>query len=233
MSPKKPRSAKEPTAKRPARKQLKATAEQVFKNALEAEYVALFPEITPLELAHLVAAMGLGDHDDGPSKALSLVCRSGTYIKGMKAQFERLNGVIAAQTANELKILTEMGLSPEAAAKSFSVDEVIARMPTDPLKIADKLLRGKDLWDEFRRQVNPQPGGPGKTREDGSAPEVYWQADLIRVYQEFKGWRDKIAVKNLAKGSKNLAKANRERKEAVSADGAEAVDALPLPKKRQ
>lgn len=84
MSAKKPRAAKEPAAKRPSRKQAKERAELASREVLEAKHVSPLPEITPLELAHLVAAMGLGDQADGPSKALSLVSRSAAYIEGMK-----------------------------------------------------------------------------------------------------------------------------------------------------
>lgn len=234
MSTENPRSAKKSTAKkRPARTHLKAAAKLASQKALEAKHVSPLPEITPLELAHLVAAMGLGDHADGPLKALSLVSRSAAYIEGMKAQFERLNGVLAAGKANDSSIMAEMGLSMEAADKIFSVDEVIAKMPTEPLIVNSIKLRGTALWDEFRRQVVPLPRRPGKVREDGTAPEVYSHADLIRVYREFKGWRDKIAAVNLAKGSKNLAKANRERAKRTLVDGAEAVDAVPLPRMRR
>lgn len=129
--------------------------------------------------------------------------------------------------------MAEMGLSPDTADRTFSTIQVVSKMITEPLIVAGKKLRGQALWDEFRRQVDPQPGRPGKVREDGTSPEVYSQADLIRVYQEFTGWRAKIAGENLAKGSKNIARTNRERAKRTLVDGAEAVDAVPLLRMRR
>lgn len=230
MPAKKPNAAREPAAKRLTRKQVRERAELAFREALEAKHVSPLPEITPLELAHLVAAMGLGDQADGPSKALSLVSRSAAYIEGMKAQFERLDGAIAIGRANEAKIMAKLGLGMEAANKTFTVDEVIAKMPTERLKVAGRTLRGEDLWNEFRRQVDPKPGRPGKADKDGTSPEEYLLSDLLRIYQEFTDWRTKIAAANQAKGSKNLDKANRDQRKRDLVDGAEAVDAVPLPK---
>lgn len=230
MSAKKPSVAKDPAAKRLTRKQVRERAELASREALEAKHVSPMPEITPLELAHLVAAMGLGDQADGPSKALSLVSRSAACIEGIKAQFERLDGAIAIGRANEAKIMAKLGLSMEAADKTFTVDEVIAKMDTAPLKVAGRMLRGKGLWNEFRRQVDPKPGRPGKADKDGTSPEEYVLSDLLRVYQEFTEWRVKIAAANKAKGRKNLDRTNRERKKRDLVDGAEAVDAVPLPK---
>jgi hypothetical protein len=231
MSAKKPRAAKKATVKKPAKKQRIEAAEQAVQKALDAKYFGTVPEVSPLELAHLVVAMGLGDQADGPAKALMLVARSATCITAMRRQIEQLNDNMAKGNANDAMLLAKMGLSPEKADGTFSVDQVIARLPTAPLKIGDETLRGKHLWDEFRRQVDPQSERPGKEREDGTYPEEYTLIDLIRFYKEFKVWRNKIAAENVAKGSKNLPKVNRERKKSTLTDGAEAVDAAPLPKK--
>ena len=230
MSAKKPSVAKDPAAKRLTRKQVRERAELAFREALEADHVAPFPEVTPLELAHLVAAMGLGEQEDGPLKALVLLGKSATCIDRMKAQFERLNVVLGTAKAAKAKIMAVLRLGLEAANKTFTVDEVIAKMPTEPLKVAGRTLRGEDLWNEFRRQVDPKPGRPGKADKDGTSPEEYLLSDLLRIYQEFTDWRTKIAAANQAKGSKNLDKANRDQRERDLVDGAEAVDAVPLPK---
>lgn len=209
-------------------------AELASREVLKARHVAPMPEVTPLELAHLVAAMGLGEQADGPAKALSLLSRSAAYIDGMKIHFENLNDSLATEKSDKSRILAELGLSKEAADRTFSVDEVIAKLPTEPLKVSGKELRGRNLWIEFRRQVDPQPGRPGKTaEEDQPAPEEYSLADLIRVFRQFMKWRDTIATANKAKGSKNLDKTNRERRENAKTDGADAVDAVRLPKVRQ
>jgi hypothetical protein len=229
MSAKKPRTAKTPAAKRPTRKQAKEMAELASREVLKARHVEPMPEVTPLELAHLVAAMGLGDQEDGPAKALSLVSRSATYIKGMKAQFDRLDSVIAEERANKARIMAETGLSKEPADKTFSIDEVIAKLPTEPLKVAGRTLRGKSLWSEFSRQVDPKHRPQEQPGKDGGSPEAYSLSDLLRVYQEFTEWRDKIAAENIAKGTKNLIRANQKREQEALADGAEAVDAVPLP----
>lgn len=229
MSAKKPSVAKDPAAKRLTRKQAKERAELAAREALKTNFVAPFPEVTPLELAHLVAAMGLGEQEDGPSKALSLLSRSAAYIEGMKAQFERLNAVIAPGKVDEIRIMAELGLSIEDAKKTFTVDEVIRKMPKDPLNIAGESLRGRRLWDEFLRQVNPKLGHPGKTDEGGSSPEEYTLGDLLRIYQEFKEWRSMIAAANMTKTSKNIDEVNQERENERLRNGAEAVDAAPLP----
>lgn len=232
MSAKKPRAAKKATAKKPAKKQRIEAAEQAVQKALDAKYFGTVPEISPLELAHLVVAMGLGDQADGPAKALMLVGRSAGYIEAMRRQLEQLNDNVAKGNANDAMLLAEMGLSPEMTDGIFSVDQVIAKMPTAPLKVAGNMLRGKHLWHEFRRQVDPQSERPGKEREDGTYPEEYTLIDLIRSYKEFKVWRNKIATANVAKAGENIVKVNRERKESTLTDGAEAVDALPIPKMR-
>lgn len=232
MPTKKPRTTKKAAAKRPSKKQAKEMAELASREALKVRQVEPMPEVTPMELAHLVAAMGLGEDADGPAKALSLVSRSAAYIEGMKAQFERLNGVLAAGMANDASIMAEMGLAPDAVKMTFSVDQVIAKLPTERLKVAGEMLRGTPLWNEFRRQVELPPGRPGKSQIDGTSPEEYTLADLILVYRRFKDWRDTIAAENLAKGKKNLTKINKERHESASTDGAEAVDAVQLPKMR-
>jgi hypothetical protein len=230
MSAKKPRTIKKTAAKRPSRKQAKEMAELASREVLKARHVEPMPEVTPLELAHLVAAMGFGDQADGPAKALSLLSRSAAYIEGMKAEFKRLDNVISEDRANIAKIMAELGLSKEDADKTFSVEDVIAKMDKAPLKVAGRMLRGKGLWNEFRRQVDPKPGRPGKANEEGASPEEYVLSDLLRVYQEFSKWRVKIAAANKAKGSKNLDKTNRERAKRALTDGAEAVDAVPLSK---
>jgi hypothetical protein len=230
MPTKKPRTTKKAAAKRPSKKQAKEIAELASREALKVRQVEPMPEVTPMELAHLVAAMGFGEQADGPAKALSLLSRSAAYIEGMKAEFKRLDNVITEDRANMAKIMMELGLSKEDADKTFSVEDVIAKMDTAPLMVAGRMLRGKGLWNEFRRQVDPKPGRPGKADEEGASPEEYLLSDLLRVYQEFIKWRVKIAAANKAKGSKNLDKANRERKKRALADGAEAVDAVPLPK---
>lgn len=230
MAAKKSVTTREPTTKRPSRKQAKKLAEDAAGKVLMARHVEPLPQVTPLELAHLVAAMGLGDRADGPAKALSLVSRSAAYIDAMKAQFERLNDVLGQDKAATARMMAELGLGLEAVDKTFSVDEVIAKMSTRLLKVGRKLLQGKALWEEFRRQVDPKPGRPGKADKDGTSPEEYLLSDLLRVYREFTEWRDKIATANLARGSKNLDKTNRDRRKRDLLEGAEAVDAIPLPK---
>ena len=215
MSAKKTKSPEKLAAKRPTKKVLEATAEQASKKALETQYMTPMPEISPLGLAHLVVAMGLCDHDDGPAKGLDLVRRCMFRIDRQKAEYERLNGVLAKGGAKVARTLAEIGLSSATADQEFSLKQVITKMPTGPLKIAGKELRGVALWDEFRRQKDPQRGRPGKKGEDGEATEVYSQSDLFKVYKQFKDWRDKIAKANRTKTSANILKANSARKKGI------------------
>lgn len=204
-------------------------AEQAYEKALEARHVITMPEVTPLELAHLVAAMGLGDRDDGPAKALSLVSRSATYIEDKKAELKRLEDAIAEHNANWARMIAALGLSEEEANKTFSIDQVIARLPLDRLKVAGKTLRGKGLWNEFCRQIDLTPRPQEQSGKDDGSPEAYSLSDLYRIHQKFIEWREKIASKNIAKGAKNLKVVSRERREEAQKGGAEAVDAAPLP----
>jgi hypothetical protein len=223
MAAKTSRAAKEPTAKRPSKKQTKEEAELAARKVHEVRYFQSSPGITPLELAHLAAAMGLGDRDDAPAKAFALFSRSLSYLARLQSAFDTMNTNQANYLENCARVEAAMGLTKEDRKKKFSIEQVIAKMPKELLSVAGRQIRGKELWEEFRRQVDPKSELLRNTEE-------YSIHDLISVFEKFNQWRDKLAAENKTKGRKNIDKVNQKRRKDAPADYAEAVDAVPLPK---
>jgi hypothetical protein len=205
MPPKKITSSpvQETAAKRPAQMRRKAAAQEAAEKALVGEYVSPLPNISPLELAHLVAAMGLSEHADGPLQALMLVSKCAGVIEKNKAFFALLNNQMAKAKADEVLAMITIGISPEQRDAKFTLDEVIAKMPTDRLKIGNSMLRSKELWDEYCR-LTESPVSADSDSPDGL--RLFSVTELMGIYSKFCTWREGIAKRNQAKGKKNLNK---------------------------
>ncbi|MCW1922675.1 hypothetical protein OKA05_08920 [Luteolibacter arcticus] len=192
-------------------------AEMAGKKRAGNSFVASYPEVSPLELAQLVVAMGLSSDPKGGQKALTLLVRCDNTIKYFQGERERLVDIYAKSYAERIEGILAMDLDLESPQQFFTVNQVWARLKLDPLVVGKEEIRGEALWTEFCRQVGQRPGFQMEAI-DGSASEIYTLEELLSMRRKYLEWRASTAKANQKLGKNNLPRRGRGPEEEIGGD---------------
>jgi hypothetical protein len=202
--------------KRSALTKVPSMAADDARKRVEKRFADHIPEVTPLELAHLVIAMGLASDEKGPSQAAILLGRCARFLENSRELLKRFGASEAAEISEKIVFLERLGCSPEAPPDRVSVNQIVKIWNLERLKVEGKDLRGRSLLMEFLSRVpaNGMAGNP----EDGLT-----LVEAINLEKAYNQWRNGIAKKNQAAGKKNLQRIQNDAKDMMGGDADFAV----------
>jgi hypothetical protein len=187
---------------------MRKAAEMVAKKRSGNLFVASLPNVSPVELAHLVVAMGLSSKPTGPLEAMKLLARCDDAIKNTRDVRQRLEDNYAKFDKEKNEAMLALGLDPEKPGKHFTLGQVVTLLRMETLMVGKETLSGESLWREFCTQTGQGLGSPLKD-DDGGIVEGFTLQELLEVHRKYLDWRAPIAAANQRRGARNLPKPNK------------------------
>lgn len=186
------------------------------RKQVEANFSSYVADVSPLELAHLVIAMGLTSEKSGPAKAMGLLNQCARFIGRSRRMFANIGKGFAQGAAERTELLMRFGFDPKNPPEWITGAQILKVLKFEKLRVGGRDLRGRKLFEEFLRQTTSADSKSlGKS---GEHEDVFTASAVVQLDKRYHQWRSKIAKKNQASGKKNLPRSRKGSTPEVGAD---------------